>query len=172
MSKNQINELRRALGLSESDMAAALGLTGSNAADHLREMERGTKSVTGPMSIVLGYMMQAVEFEGATESDMLMDVLPRFLDCSNLEEEEDVDGVEIIMHTRWPRFYGLVLDADFSPTYLQIFEEIGLSIVKMDDEAGLGWMVVIFIDQPITSATAVIQEAVRLKTDQAWRDLR
>ena len=49
----KIETIRRALGVSMAQMAQAVGLSGINAADHLREMERGNKPVSGPMQIVL-----------------------------------------------------------------------------------------------------------------------
>lgn len=165
----KIETIRRALGVSMAQMAQAVGLSGINAADHLREMERGNKPVSGPMQIVLKYMQQSVEIDESAElADLTMRVLPRFLDCSNLAD--DGDGVEIIMHTRWPRFYGLLID-DIEAEDQAVLENGGVTVIEMDEQAGLGYLIVIFIDNPITDPGPVIAEAVRLKTEQAYRDL-
>lgn len=169
MSKNQINQIRAALGISTAQMAAAVGLSGDNAADHLREIERGNKPASGPIEVILRYMAQTVEIDAsALLSDASIRVLPKFLDCSNLADEND--GVEIIMHTRWPRFFGLMID-DLDAENQAVLEDGGVTIVEMDERAGLGYLIIIFIDTPISDPSPVITEAVRLKTEQAWRDL-
>ena len=58
-----LNEVRHALGLSFSEMAQALGLksagAGDSGADSLRQMERGTRPVSGPAHMLLRYMAGA-----------------------------------------------------------------------------------------------------------------
>ena len=55
--------VRLALGLSYSQMAQALGLksagAGDSGADSLRQMERGTRPVSGPAHMLLRYMAGA-----------------------------------------------------------------------------------------------------------------
>lgn len=75
---------------------------------------------------------------------------------------------EIVMHTRWPRFFALVVDELAEPERLA---EAGVPVLKLPDAAGLGWMVVLFIDQPVEDPSPLIEEAASLKTNQAMRDL-
>lgn len=170
MTPQDLKTIRQALGLSVTDMAVAVGLNGDNAATHVRAMEAGSKPISGPLAVVLRYMQQAVEIDGdAAIAQLTMDVLPRFLDCTDLED--DGGAVEIIMHTRWPRFYGLLID-ELPGNAIDQLEAAGVPIVELPAAAGLGLLVVVFIDRPITDPTPVIAEAARLKVEQAMRDLR
>ena len=45
----RLKSARNALGLSDSQMAARLGLGGANAKDDYRRMETGARPVTGPV---------------------------------------------------------------------------------------------------------------------------
>ena len=108
---DHVTALRKALGLSMLDMARAVGVTGSdtNTIDHWEQTERGMRPISGSVGVVLRYMAQAVEAQSdAATVDLLGRALPRFLDCANLEDEDD--GTTIVMHTRWPRFYGIAMD--------------------------------------------------------------
>ena len=161
-------ELRRAMGLSIAEMAKLIGLDGANASDRVREMERGVRPISGPLLRVLGYIAQAVDTEGATTVSLMSRVLPRWLDCSDLEH--DTGATDIIMHTRWPRFLGWVAD-DIPEDLAATLGAAGIPMVPMDPELGLGHLVVLFIDQPAGDTRALIAEGVRLKEAQARRDL-
>jgi transcriptional regulator with XRE-family HTH domain len=170
MTADNLKTIRQALGLSVADMAAAVGLSGDNAATHIRAMEGGSKPITGPMAVLLRYMQQAVEIDADSAiADLTMRVLPRYLDCSDLEHD---DGhVEIVMHTRWPRFYGLLTD-ELASDDIELLQAAGVPVVEQPAAAGLGLLVVIFIDTPTSDPMPVIFEAARLKTEQASRDLQ
>lgn len=160
--------VRTALGISAHTMANALGLTDSEGANHLREMELNVRPVSGPIEHLLRYMEQSVEFENdPIFTDSMLKVLPRWLDCKDLEDDES--DAEIVMHTRWPRFYAFFTDDIPDP---EVLIECGLLVRKLPDEVGLGYMVAIFIDQPTSDPGPVIEEAATLKIRQASSDLR
>ena len=52
----RLKALRRALGLSAQGMADALGLNGANAADKIREYERGARPISGPILKLMQYI--------------------------------------------------------------------------------------------------------------------
>lgn len=52
----QIREARNAAGLSLSQMAALLGLA-DNGADHLRKVETGSRTLTGPMGLACWHIL-------------------------------------------------------------------------------------------------------------------
>lgn len=165
-----LTALRNALGISVNEMADAIGLDGDNAGDRVREMERGAKPVTGPMQRVLAYMAQAVELdEDAEMFSITQRVLPRFLDCADLERD-DPDS-QIIMHTRFPRFYAWLPD-DLPDDVRDGLEAEGIPVIDLPEEAGLNVMVMLFLDRPVRDPAPVIQEAARLVVAQALRDLR
>lgn len=165
----RLKAIRHALGISLSDMSGLLGLSPGKGVDHIREMERGARDITGPVERLMRYMEQAVEIdEDAGMTDMFFRVLPRWLDCFDLEDYDAENQVEIVMHTRWPRFFALCVDDLDEPEQLVA---AGVPVVRLPDHAGLGWMVVLFIDQPIGDPTRLIDEAAQLKVEQALRDL-
>ena len=49
MEGNDLKSAREAMGLSISDFAERLGLAGSNAAGYVRQMESGTREISGPI---------------------------------------------------------------------------------------------------------------------------
>lgn len=51
-----LQSVREALGLSVAQMAQALGMLGDTGSDNIRQMERGKRAVTGPVSVLLRYM--------------------------------------------------------------------------------------------------------------------
>ena len=165
------SELRRAMGLTIAEMAKLVGLDGANASDRIREMERGARPISGPLLRVLAYIAQAVDGEGATSVSLMSRIVPRWLDCSDLEH--DTGTTDIIMHTRWPRFIGWVADDLSQDEDLEAtLSAAAIPVVPMDPGLGLGHLVVLFIDQPAGDARALIAEGVRLKEAQARRDLR
>jgi transcriptional regulator with XRE-family HTH domain len=172
MNADALNEIRRTLGLSVSEMALALGFENPEAkgADHIREIERGARPVTGPVAMLLRDMAQGVETsEDSQLADLTARALPRWLDCADLDDHEGAREAEIVMHTRWPRFLALFVDDLDDPDELS---ESGIPLVKLPEDAGLGWMAVLFIDTPTRSFDALIRECADLKISQARRDLR
>lgn len=55
MTPTQFKAARIALGLSQSDMAKALGLKTSRA---IRQYEAGDRAVSGPITILVGILME------------------------------------------------------------------------------------------------------------------
>ena len=55
MTPAQFKSARKALGLSQSDMAEALGLKTSRA---IRQYEAGDRAVSGPITMLVGILME------------------------------------------------------------------------------------------------------------------
>ena len=163
-----LSGLRSALNLSHSAMADLVGLAGANAADRVREMERGARPISGPMLRILGYLSQGFDLDSGTPGGLMHRIFPRWLDCSNLE----LDGGEadVIMHTRWPRFLAWVtpkIPDELASTLLAG----GVPIMPMDAGLGLGDLAVFFIDQPAGDTDALIEDCIRLKEARVRRKL-
>jgi|GEM_PF-6641014 len=160
--------IRRALGFSVTEMGETIGLSGDNAGDRVREMERGAQPVSGPISRLLEYIVQAVDIEQTpAEFDLVNRLLPRFLDCSDLAEQSKV---EIVFHTRWPRFFGFLID-DFPDNFAEEINGAGMTIIDLPAKAGLGKMAILFLDKPVRDPSPIIGEVAKLKIEQALRDL-
>jgi transcriptional regulator with XRE-family HTH domain len=54
---------RKTLGLSTSEMAAALGLKGENAKDDFRKMEKGGREPSGPVLVAAEALVRIRELE-------------------------------------------------------------------------------------------------------------
>jgi len=166
--------LRKALGFSHTQMAAALGLGGARAIDTVREMETDRREISGAVANVARYLSQSVDVStDPALSDSMRNVLPRFLDCTNLADDDD--GTEIVIHTQWPRFYALYPDADplDADTRADLLDG-GMTLAPMPAHVGGGDLFVLWIDDPapdMPRARLAIAECVRLKTAQAERDL-
>lgn len=52
--------IRKASGLAVADLARALGFEGANAADRLREIERGARPASGTVRQLLAYMLRDI----------------------------------------------------------------------------------------------------------------
>ena len=59
----RLQSARKALGLSDSGMAAKLGLAGTNAKDAYRKMETGARTVTGPVLTAAEALVRIRELE-------------------------------------------------------------------------------------------------------------
>ena len=59
----RLRSARKALGLSDSGMAAKLGLAGTNAKDAYRKMETGARTVTGPVLTAAEALVRIRELE-------------------------------------------------------------------------------------------------------------
>lgn len=71
--RGRLKAARKALGLTDRQMAAKLGLRGENAKDDLRKMEEGMRAVTGPVLVAaeaLARLHQINEECGARGSPM------------------------------------------------------------------------------------------------------
>lgn len=61
--EGRLKAARKALGLTDRQMAAAVGLSGANAKDDLRKMEDGLRPVTGPVLVAAEALVKLREFE-------------------------------------------------------------------------------------------------------------
>lgn len=167
MEPYALSGLRSALNLSHSAMAELLGLAGANAADRVREMERGARPISGPLLRILGYLSQGFGLDDRTPGALMARVFPRWLDCADLALGSGEP--DIIMHTRWPRFLAWVtpeIPDELAPLLLAA----GVPVARMDAELGLGNLVVFFIDQPAGDPQELIEECIRLKEARVRRD--
>jgi alkylation response protein AidB-like acyl-CoA dehydrogenase len=167
-----LKNLRRALALNQTQMADAIGLEGEHAWRFLDDLETGKRPITGPIARVCAYLSQSADVaDDPALSDGVRSLIPRFLDCSNLSDDED--GTEIVLHTQWPRFYALYPDIEWPDDLRAQMIAGGILMVPMPREIGGGDMVILWIDAPVDGETArrAVVECVRLKTAQARRDL-
>lgn len=139
-------------------------LDGANASDRIREMERCTRPISGPALRVLSYLARSVDLGNDGSERFLSKALPCWLDCSDLEG--DAGTTDIIMHTRWPRFYGCVFD-DLPADLIQFFVAANVPAIKMNADLGLGY----FVDRPVGDTHAIVAQGIRLKEAQVRRDL-
>lgn len=167
--------IRSALGISSLQMAAMLGMEGhgDKVRDRYHETETGARPLTGPMSLVLRYLSQAVDSEtDSTLADLIGAALPRYLECSDLEDE---DGAHLAMHTRWPRFFALEPPPDDPLDSLAIdaLRAAGTDIAELPAHIGGGCMIILWIDEPTDEARAAraVAECVRLTVARAESDL-
>ena len=168
--KERLKSLRQALGISPSEMSAALGLDDERGGDSIREMERGGRDISGPILRLMRYMEQAVEADAdPVIADLTFKVLPRWLDCFDLEDFDGEGRVEIVFHTRWPRFFAFVVDDLEDVEGLKVAD---IPVLKLPDEVGLGWMVALFLDPPVRDPMPLVEEAARLKVGQALQDIQ
>lgn len=172
MTPVELKNLRKALALNQSQMADALGFEGEHAWRFLNDLETGKRPITGPVARVCQYLAQGADIAvDVNLSDGLREMLPRFLDCSNLDDSDD--GTEIVLHTQWPRFYALYPDIDWPEEMRQQLINAGIPLIPMPLEIGGGHLIIVWIDPPIESITArrAVDECVRLKIAQGLRDL-
>lgn len=167
----RLRALRYALSVSVNDMADLFGLSGSGSGDKIRDMERGARDLSGPMLRLLSYMEQAAEVGAdALDTDRFYRLLPRWLDCTDLESPDD-GAVEVVMHTRYPRFYAIMMPDKFSEDDRLMLDDAGIPVIGLPDELGLTDMVVLFIDQPVRETKTLLTECAQLKIRQAIDDL-
>jgi transcriptional regulator with XRE-family HTH domain len=152
--------LRKAMGLSVVEMAELVGLDGDNASDRIREMERGKRMISGPLQRMLRYLAQAVDVGGAGAIGLPTQLLPRWLDCKDLAA--DKSDVDIIMHTRWPRFFGWI-SSDMPESLAAELNAAGIPVVPMNLGQLSRHIVVLFVDEPVGDTQVLIDEGVRLK---------
>ena len=148
-----LKRIRKQLSLSLSGMAQLLGLSGDNAADAVREMESGKRSITAPIARLCRYINQGVPGDDI--------VFPRFLICDGLEAaaDNDLDSPEIIFHTRYPRFLAWVMATqEIEPNMIHV-------VIDEVESLAVG----IWIDDPLPfgedKTMAILQEAAYLFDD-------
>lgn len=167
--------LRKALGLSTLQMARAVGLEGENdtARDRWNDMENGRKPISGPASVVLRYLQQGSNDSGdSVLTDLIDAAFPRFLECSDLENE---DGTQMAMHTRWPRFYAIESPPDtvVDDSSIESLQACGAEVHRLPAHIGGGHMAILWIDEPIDRARAdrAVAECIALTVTRAESDL-
>ena len=143
------------MGVTVADMATLLGLSGANASDRVREMERGAKPISGPMVRVLSYLAQGVDMSATPFAS----IVPRWLACLDLEAKDQ--GKCFVMHTQWPRFVGWIassqdLDAGLQDTLQQA------SIPMLPLQMPGAHLVILYLDEPPANTAKLLQEATRL----------
>lgn len=172
MTPAALKNLRRALALNQTQMAHAIGLESQHAWRFLDDLESGKRPITGPVARVCQYLAQGADVaDDPALSDAVRALIPRFLDCSNLSEDED--GTEIVLHTQWPRFYALYPDIQWPEEVRAQLVAGGIPLVPMPREIGGGDMVILWIDAPADAAAGrrAVDECARLKIAQGLRDL-
>lgn len=171
MTPDDVRAIREALGLSVGRMAELLGLGGARAADTLREIERGARPVNGTTTRLLMYIQQGLDLElDAREHDLTAQVLPRWLDCADLESDA---GAEIVAHTRYPRFYALFLEALEKDEVRRGLEgaDAPVDVVEFSAGSGLPPALIVWLDEPVAPTGPLLAELRALKEAQARRDL-
>lgn len=168
----EIRKIRHALGYSVNQMAELLGFSDprGKGGDRLRETESGAREITGVMFKLLRYISQAVEISNAHEHDIFMQILPRWLDCDDLEG----DGAEVVMHTRFPRaFFILMNDAEIGGSYRKRLIDDGILLLPPSAPAKLLLPETLFflLDDPVEYPSRLIEEFWALKLKQAEDDL-
>jgi len=98
----RLKEIRSALGLSQEEMARAIGLGGTNPDRTLRLWEAG-QTITGPAQTAIAYLGQ-----GALD-DAMKKIVPEFLAASPLPET--AGGREYVIRLWRPRFLAVVMPA-------------------------------------------------------------
>lgn len=170
-----LRALRHALGLSTLGMAETLGIEGfsDKVRDRCHEMEDGRRELSGPLSVVVRYLSQAADPDtDARLHNTIGAIFPRFLECSDLEDE---DGAQLAMHTRWPRFYALEAPPGAVPDDLaaDALRAAGAEVADLPPHIGGGHLLILWIDEPTdpARADAAIAECVRLTVARAESDL-
>lgn len=98
-----VKRARKALGLTQTDLATTLGLAGSDAARTVRRWEDGQSAPSGPVMVALGYLSQ-----GAPDEHMQR-LLPEVMMGSAISTD-DISH-EIVIRLWRPRFVGVVVSA-------------------------------------------------------------
>jgi len=165
----RLKTLRNALGVSAVEMADMVGIDSVDGGSLIQKMEHGSCGVPGSIQRLMRYMEQAVEIsKDAQMTDWSFKVLPRWLDCSDMEDDES--NTEIIFHTRWPRFFAVHVD-ELEDENAEELCQGGIPVVKLPDDLGLGWLVILWLDEPSSKSEALVEEAALLKVRQAMQDL-
>jgi DNA-binding transcriptional regulator YiaG len=58
MQPEEVKAARKALGLTQEGLAAALRLQGVNAKDTVRSWESGNRPISGPAAVAIAYMLR------------------------------------------------------------------------------------------------------------------
>lgn len=112
MKGDEVKKIRYALSeavgrrMSQHDLAAVLGLTGSTGPDTLRSWEDGSRDVSGPGALALRYLSQGLPgFRGD---------VPEW----SYQREFHHDHANVIVRHWWPRFVVNVKRPSTAPPFL------------------------------------------------------
>ena len=114
MTGDEARHIRRALKLTQPEMAAELGLAADNGDRTIRAWEDGSKRVAGPAAVALAYMAQ-----GALD-DVMRQVLPEYIHGEGLENPEQP---EFVIRLWTPRFIAVVVSAEVKFEGMQVWIE-------------------------------------------------
>lgn len=139
----RLKALRHKLGLSVNEMSDLLGLSGNNAADRVREMERSARDVSGSVLNVIRYIEQGAYSE-----------LEAFALCKGLTAAND-----FVMHNHWPRFILKPASKALKRDDSSVIQSTGRELMIIDSEtiAVLQW-----IDEPLHDHKEALQTAIDL----------
>jgi transcriptional regulator with XRE-family HTH domain len=101
----RLREVRAALGLTQAQMAEAIGLSGTDPARTIRNWEAG-ETITGPAQLAIAYLGQ-----GALDATMQR-VVPEFVEGADLGDNPAAEQREFIVRLWRPRFVATVLSAE------------------------------------------------------------
>lgn len=145
MTPAEIREARRALGLTQADLAAALGIA---ARETVLGWETGKKPITGPAARLLTYMTQ-----GCLD-DRMKAILP---------EHAFADGgpVELVYRNWRPRFVAAVTDAPMTDDAMQGPTGEWLNVILWIDDptAPPGWDADDLLRRAVTALEVYTQDA-------------
>ncbi|CAG9180634.1 hypothetical protein LMG23994_04464 [Cupriavidus pinatubonensis] len=141
-------------------MGRVIGGGAEDGAALVHDMESGKREIPDAIDRVLRYMGTAFEIdEKASAGDFPYRLLPRWLECADLEDLESSHMV--IMHTRWPRFFGVLL-FEVSEHRLAQLTQAGIQVYEFEEDELWRGMVALFIDEPVREPWPLIEEAARL----------
>ena len=161
MTSVPIKELRKSLGMSLTDFAAILGLTGANASDTIRHLENGKQQPSGPLMRVVSYLAQAVDINPKTTlPNSPARLLPKWA-FSNSTETNGDPAFAYLSHNRWPRFYATI-SSDLTKTEMAELELANIQTAPiLEGQKCLGHIVIFFIDTPASDTKTIINEAIQ-----------
>lgn len=158
----RLRTIRNNLCISAAEMGGVIGVVAEDSAALVRDMESQRHEIPDAIDCVLRYMGKAFEIDRkASAGGFPYDLLPRWLECTDLEDLDP--SHRVLMHTRWPRFFGVLLLEERQDRLAQ-FTHAGIPVYEFVEE-GL-WMVTLFIDEPVREPWPLIEEAARLMRRQ------
>ncbi|MFW7378534.1 MAG: hypothetical protein ACOH5I_07000 [Oligoflexus sp.] len=104
-----LKRVRKHLGMSFSQMAEVLGLSGKESPELVRLMENGNVPVFTPISRLIQYLNQTLQAKSS-------DHLSEFMICQPLGDDSSSDKVPYtIFYTGYPRFLAKPIDTNMIP---------------------------------------------------------
>jgi transcriptional regulator with XRE-family HTH domain len=158
----RLRQIRLELGISTDQMAKLVGLDEPETITLLNAFESGELAIPGPVSRVLEYLSQATPTdEDALSNDVVWQMLPRFLDCTDLENPRN--QTVAVFHVRWPRFISWFVRG-LPESMMESMSVGGVPILETDHSYGIGsFMVTLFVDKPIHDPMPLLYELLMLK---------